>query len=690
MGYRLGIDTGGTFTDIALLDEKSGSFFVDKVPSTPHNPSEAVINGIHRILKKRGIDEKDIAYFIHGSTVATNALLEKKGAKTALITTKGFQDVLEIGRQSRPKLYDIRARNPEPLVSRQYRFEVDERVLFSGEVLTSLQEEQVRDIGIKMQNEGIEAVAVCLMNSYVNDTHEKMIKEILEEFTGFYVTISSEVLPEYKEYERTSTIVSNAYVMPKMQGYIKHLEDSLEEMEIPSELYVMQSNGGIIKAETAREVPVRTLLSGPAGGSVTGTLLTEMTQFENIITIDMGGTSLDTSLIKDGKAQHTTLSKVGEYPIKMPMVDMHTIGSGGGSLAWIDSGGALRVGPESASSNPGPVCYNLGGTELTVTDANVILGRLNPKYLLGGEMEINLDKARKLMEEKIAQPLGMSIEEAAIGILKVVNANIVRGIRVISLEKGHDPRDFSLVAFGGAGPGHAVDLGMEIGSKQVIIPRHPGVACAVGMLTADVRHDYVRTMVTTIAALDLNTLKAAVDDLWTESVDQLQHEGFSLDENIILQGYLDLRYIHQAYEISVPVDINNIGMKNIEDSIVRFHQMHESMYGFSREEEEVELVNIRLVATGKFEKVNFEGESNFSKGQAEAESDEKRKVFFDDQFISTPVYKRESLLEGEMIIGPAIIEQLDSTIVIYPLQEAALDAFGNLIIHLNNENEGVL
>lgn len=681
MNFRLGIDTGGTFTDIALLDERNGTFMVDKVPSTPHNPSEAVLKGMQRILKQRKIEEKEITYFIHGSTVATNALLERKGVKTALITTKGFKDILEIGRQSRPKLYDMRARHPEPLVPRQYRFEVEERILYNGEIKQALNEEQLRIIGEKIKESKIESVAVCLLNSYVNAKHEQKVKEILESIGGFYVTLSSEVLPEYKEYERTSTIVSNGYIMPKMEGYLKYLEDSLSNMEIPSDLYIMQSNGGIINAKTARDIPARTLLSGPAGGTVMGTVLADMTGYKNIITIDMGGTSLDTSLIKNGEAQYTTDAEVGGYPISLPMVEMHTIGSGGGSIAWIDSGGALRVGPQSAGSTPGPVCYDQGGTEITVTDANVILGRLNPEYLLGGEMKINVEKARHLINEKIARPLDMTIEEAAEGILKVVNANIVRGIRVISLEKGHDPRDFALVAFGGAGPGHAVDLGMEIGSKQVIIPRHPGVACSVGMLTADVRHDYVRTNVTTISELDMGLLYSIIEELKQEGTEQLENDGFIVGKNIDLQGYLDLRYIHQAYEISVPLDVTNVNTDDVNHSIQTFHRMHKSMYGFSRVEEEVELVNVRLVAKGVHDPISFQG--NNDQEESVATPINHRDVFFNNQFIRTPIYDRNQIITEQKVIGPAILEQMDTTIVIYPEQEAIQDKFGNVIVHIS-------
>src|SRR5699024_3575219 len=445
--YRIGIDTGGTFTDVSLIEENTGKSYITKVPSTPDNPSLAVLNGIKQITAEIGIKNEEISFFIHGTTVATNTMIEQKGAKTALLTTKGFTDVLQIVRQTRPKLYDFQARNTKPLVDRNIRIELDERVDVMGNIIKEIDENEVKTIAKKIKAEQIESLAICFINSYVNPDNEKKVKEILTEvIPEVSITLSYEVLPEFKEYERTSTTVANAYVLPKMKNYLAYLRKEISDMRIKSDLYVMQSNGGVINAETAIDIPVRTMLSGPAGGVLSGAMVAKNTQHKNIITIDMGGTSLDTALIENEVPQFTTLSEIDGKPIKVPMIEMHTIGSGGGSIAWIDTGGALKVGPHSAGANPGPVCYGNGGQEPTVSDANAILGRLNPKEILGGRMKLDVESAREIMYKKIAEPLGVTVEEAAEGILKVINANMVRGIRVISVEKEHDPRDISLMA----------------------------------------------------------------------------------------------------------------------------------------------------------------------------------------------------------------------------------------------------
>lgn len=682
MSYRLGVDTGGTFTDIALIHEQTGKVHVAKVPSTPHDPSEAVIHGVHEIVRKTGIDVADISFFIHGSTVATNALLERNGAKTALLTTRGFRDVLEIGRQSRPKLYDFKARKKPPLVPRDLRIEVTERIKASGEVLVPLDVQEVRITARRLKSEGVQSIAVCLINSYMNDSHEKLIRQTIEEeYPEAFVTLSCEVLPEFKEYERTSTVAANGYVLPKMKYYLNRLVGSLKETGVASDLYIMQSNGGIITSESAMHTPARTVLSGPAGGILAGLFIVETTPYKDLITIDMGGTSLDTALIEKGRPQYTTMSEIEGSPIKLPMIEMHTIGSGGGSIAWIDAGGALRVGPQSAGAMPGPVCYDKGGEEPTVTDANVILGRINPGYILDGKMKMNPEKARRVMKEKIADPLGLTVEEAAEGILKVVNANMIRGIRVISIEKGHDPRNFSLVAFGGAGPVHAVDIGAELGSKEIVIPPNPGITCAMGMLMADVRHDYVQTVLSNVAQLGLDEANAVIGQLASEAKKELAKEGFA-DGDIRLQVALDLRYLRQAYEIDVPVEGLALTPELVERAVRDFHVLHNKVYGFSREEETVELVNIRLTAIGAIPKISFDKTGNGVR--AELKPVQARNVFFGGRFVETPVYNRSGLGAETVVEGPAVVEQLDSTIVVYPGQRAVTDAFGNLIIHLRH------
>lgn len=683
--YRIGIDTGGTFTDVSLIEESSGKSYITKVPSTPANPSVAVRNGIEQITKKVGIKNEEISFFIHGTTVATNAMLEQKGAKTALLTTKGFKDVLQIGRQTRPKLYDFQARNSKPLVDRNWRFELDERIDVMGNIVKQVDEEEVKQIATILLEEEIDSLAICFINSYVNESNEKRVKELLREMApDLSITLSCEVLPEFKEYERTSTTVANAYVLPKMKNYLTHLRKEIKEKKINSDLYVMQSNGGVINAETAINIPVRTMLSGPAGGVLSGEMVAKNTSHKNIITIDMGGTSLDTALIENEVPQFTTISEIDGKPIKIPMIEMHTIGSGGGSIAWIDAGGALKVGPHSAGATPGPVCYGNGGKEPTVSDANAILGRLNPEEILGGSMKLDVASARKIMKEKIANPLGVTVEEAAEGILKVINANMVRGIRVISVEKGHDPRNFSLMAFGGAGPLHAVDIAKDLNSKNVIIPPNPGIECAKGMLTADVRHDYVQTYTNRFHTVQIKELNNAFSILIERATEELKKEGFD-HTSIELQTSLDLRYLNQAYEISVPVQALHIKSEDLEKSASLFHHLHEKIYGFSREEEQLELINIRLIAKGLIKEVKVAHKSLDRLNEVKAVSS--RDVYFNGAFHSTPIYERESMMVHSVIKGPAVIEQLDSTIIIHPEQSAKVDNMGNLIIHIQNEDE---
>jgi N-methylhydantoinase A len=571
------------------------------------------------------------------------------------------------------------------------RFELDERIDAKGNVLKDVDEEELKELAKVLKENGIESLAVSLINSYVNPEHEEKVRQVLAKWVPeISITLSCDILPEFKEYERTSTSVANTYVLPKMETYLTHLDDSIRELDIPSELYIMQSNGGVIGAQQAIQMPVRTMLSGPAGGVLAGAMVAKETGYKNIITIDMGGTSLDTALIENEQPQYTTMSEIDGKPIKVPMVEMHTIGSGGGSIAWIDAGGALRVGPQSAGADPGPVCYGKGGTEPTVSDANVILGRLNPDSILGGKMKMDVESARKVMKEKIADPLGITVEEAAEGVLKVINANMVRGIRVISIEKGHDPRNFSLMAFGGAGPLHAVDIANELGSKEVIIPPSPGIACAMGMLMADVRHDYVQTYSTKLSDFRFDEANRIIDGLKDVAIRDLEKEGFS-GEDIRLEASLDLRYVHQAYEITVPLNVTELTKRSLAEATTLFHEMHEKIYGFKRESEELELINIRLVGTGVIKELKTE--SAEEAGQDQVEKIGERQIYFGDAYQNTPIYDRNSLKADTTIAGPAVIEQLDSTIIVHPNQEAVTDRFGNLIIDLadrtGNEREDV-
>ena len=675
---RLGVDTGGTFTDLCLVDEAGGQVRVAKVSSTPHDPAEAVINGINQLVERGELTPEQIGFLIHGTTVATNALLESKGAPTALITTQGFEDVLLIGRQSRPKLYDFWAQRPKPIVPRSRCYGIPERVLHDGRVLRPLDEDAVIKALTDIKARGIGSIAVCLIHSYANPAHEARIKELAAQIhPQAMVTISSEVLPEYREYERMSTICINAYVMPKVNTYVAHLQDMLADMGVGSELYIMQSNGGVITAATARQSSARTALSGPAGGVLTGVLLAQKLNQPNQITIDIGGTSSDICLIDSGRPNITTETDIEGYPIKLPMIDINTIGAGGGSIAWIDPGGALRVGPESAGAAPGPVCYGRGGQVPTVTDANVILGRINPDYLLGGRMEVDLESAKRAVHKAIAEPLGLDLMTAAAGIIEVINANMIRGIRRVSVERGYDPRDFALVPFGGAGPLHGVELARALNMTTIIVPTHPGIASAVGMLTADVRHDYVQTFIAPIAEADLARLGGIFADMEAKGAAQLESEGFTGPARRLSRS-ADLRYAGQSYELSLELPGGELTPGVMLELTQAFHKRHEQAYGYARKEASVELVNLRLTALGLLPQA--QGEEVWPAGDAEPEPIAMRQVYFDGGLKDTPVYNRVRIFQGKRISGPAVVEQLDSTIVIPPGYLAYIEPGGNMII----------
>ncbi len=676
--YRLGVDTGGTFTDLCVYDESEHKITVAKVPSTPADPSQAVISGLQNLIKNRSVSPHLISFLIHGTTVATNALLEGKGAPTALITTEGFEDVILIGRQSRPKLYDFWAQRPTPIVPRSLCYGAQERILYTGEILRPLDKSQIEAIVADIKMKGVASIAVCLINSYTNPAHENQIKSIIAAvYPEAFVTVSAEVLPEFREYERISTICINAYVMPKVNAYIGHLEQKLTELNISSDLYIMQSNGGTITAQSARRSSARTALSGPAGGALTGVYLSDRLNEPDVITIDMGGTSSDICLIDKGQPRLTTEADIEGYPIKLPMIDINTIGAGGGSIAWIDDGGALRVGPQSAGADPGPVCYGRGGKEPTVTDANAILGRINPAYLLGGEMAMYLDQAKEVMALKIAEPLGISLAQAAAGIISVVNANMIRGIRRVSVERGYDPRDFVLVAFGGAGPLHGVELAKALNMTRIIVPVHPGIASAFGMLSADVRHDYVRTMIQRLDQIELPGLQALYIEMENQGASQLSKEGF-LKSQIELLRRADMRYVGQSYELTIDLDGESMDEAVRKDLENRFHQIHAKAYGYARQGEQIELVNLRLIALGKLPQSDLV--ESWPQTDAPPKPIDWREVHFDGQNYRTPIYQRDQIGQGHVLAGPTIIEQLDSTTVIPPGYRGSIEAFGNMLI----------
>ena len=680
MAYRLGVDVGGTFTDLVLHEVETNRLEFAKTPSTPANQSEGVTTGTLQLVNRLGISPEAIAFFIHGTTVATNTLLERKGARTALIVTKGFRDVLQIGRQDRPDLYDWRIRRPEPIVPRRLRFEVTERVLHTGEVIEPVSDADVAEVVQSLKDEEVEAVAVCLLHSYAHPDHEQQVgNAIREALPDVTLSISSEVVPEFKEYERMSTAAINAFVAPVMSRYLRDLQSSITEQGIDSGLHIMQSNGGTMGADTAVEKPVHTILSGPAAGVIGSVGLAAQAGESNTISVDMGGTSFDVCLSYQGEVRRTQDSEIERLPIKVPMVDIHTLGAGGGSIAWIDPGGAMRVGPQSAGADPGPACYGQGGTEATVTDANLLLGRLSPDAFLGGRMKLDVDLARKAVQERIAGPLDLGLEEAAEGIVRVVNAGMIKGIRVVSVAKGYDPREFTLVTFGGAGPVHAAELAAELDIPRVLVPIAPGVTSAMGLLMADLRHDLVRTVLMSSADAKASDLGETYADLETEALAQMDREGVPSDE-VALVRTADVRYLGQGYELEVPVSGGAVTDSELDAVYGRFHDAHTRAYGHASPDRPLEVVNLRTTALVKLpqprlEKADLVGDANPDRARRES-----RDVVFHNKSISTTVYDRTKLIAGDSLEGPAIVEQLDSTTVVWPEQTANVDQYGNLVL----------
>jgi N-methylhydantoinase A len=679
MTFVLGVDVGGTFTDLALFEQETGELTLVKVPSTPADPSDGVIHGLQQLIERHDILPQSIDFLIHGTTVATNAVLEGKGVPTALLATEGFGDILDIVRQDRPRLYDWRVMRPPPLVPRSQRWEVRERTLYDGQAALELDEDQVRQIIADVEHRGIRSIAVCYLHAYANPAHEQRTGELIAEgYPGASVSLSSEVLPEIKEYERTSTTVMNAAVMPIVERYLNRLSQATAEIGVASGLHVMQSNGGIMTAETAGRKSVNTIVSGLAGGVLGGVTLAQEAGLENVITIDMGGTSFDISLAYRGRIRFTRESEIGGHAITVPMIDIHTLGAGGGSIAWIDAGGALQVGPQSAGAEPGPACYGRGGKRPTVTDANLILGRLNPHHLLGGAVPLRLDLARRAIWRHVADPLGLSLEVAAEGIVRIVNANMLKGIRVVSVERGYDPREFTVIAFGGGGPVHAAELARELGAKTVMVPVAPGITSAMGLLMADFRHDYTRTFLQTTDALDLEELNEAFEVLEGQATAQLLSERVPAKDILLLRS-VEMRYRGQGHNLEVPVPSGDLDEESIQAINGAFHRQHQTTYGYGQPEEITEFVNLRLAGIGRLPKPHQRRIASNGQDPGLALVG-RRQVYFAGHWHETPIYGRDLLRAGHRLEGPAIVEQLDSTTVILPGQQAEIDAQGNILV----------
>lgn len=674
--YRIGFDVGGTFTDFTLLDEGTGAVHYFKVPSTPHDPSEAIGNGLAHLVQAFALDPAAVRHLGHGTTVATNLVIERKGARTGLITTRGFRDVLEIGRQTRPHLYDYDVVRPTPLVPRELRIEVDERVMSDGSVRVPLNEAQVEAAARALLAAGVDAVVICFLHSYRRPEHERRAREIVQRvLPSAYISVSSDVLPEFREFERMSTTVLNAYMGPRMGTYLERLLGRVRGLDIGAELDTVHSNGGLMSVATAREVPVRTCVSGPAAGVIGAAEIGRAAGYPNLVTFDVGGTSTDVSVVVRGKPLFASDRLVADYPVKTPMVDIHVIGAGGGSIASIDDAGALKVGPRSAGANPGPVAYQLGGTEPTITDANIVLGRLDPVALLEGRLPVDAAAARKAIESKIAKPLGLSVEEAAFGILRIANANMSRAIRSVSTERGHDIREFALFAYGGAGPLHACDLAKDCGIREVIFPLEPGTLCARGILLSDISMDFVRSELSIADAASWARACATLEDMRGEAAAWLDREGVAEADREV-RMLIDARYDGQNFEVSVPLE--RLDRDGLQSMIERFRCQHVQEYGYDVSGRPTEIVNCRVQAIGRIAKMRH-GAPLPTPGVDRIKG--RRKVYFgaDSGWLETDIYRRGQLAVDEELMGPAIVEEMSSTLVLQPGQRLRVDRLGNLI-----------
>jgi N-methylhydantoinase A len=675
---RIGVDVGGSFTDFVLSDTEKAEFRFFKVSSTPHDPSIAIAEGVKEMLRIFDADPAEVGFFGHGTTVATNMIIERRGVATGLITTRGFRDVLAIGRQTRPALFDYSVVKPPALVDRYRRLEVDERVNAKGDVTSPLNEEQMADVVRKLKDLDVESVAISFLHSYRNPKHEQLVKEAVQKLMPeAYVSISSDVLPEFREYERTSTTVLNAYVGPPMKNYLARLKGRVKEVGVPVEPLTVHSNGGLLSLKSVEELPVLTCLSGPAAGVVGAAAVGGAAGFENLITFDVGGTSTDVSLIENGRPKFTPNRTVAGYPAKVPMVDIHVIGAGGGSIASVDDARGLKVGPRSAGAVPGPVAYGKGGTEPTLTDANICLRRLNPVALLEGRMPVDRERAVAAIRERIAEPLGISVEDAAYGMLQIATANMSRAIRAISTEHGHDLAQFTLMAFGGAGPLHASEVARECGLPRVFIPVEPGTMCARGALVSNVSRDFVRTL-----------LAPAKDSTWLDVcklAEQLRQDGLEwLDGEKITPAdrrftvSIDARYVGQNYDISV--ERPEVSADGLEAFLQAFQNAHKDQYGYAIEDRDVEIVNCRVKAIGVVP--NGALTTPVSGGTLASALIESRSVYFGPQsgWLGTNVYRRSVLPVDEPVFGPAIIEEMSSTTVVLLGQTAQRDRHGNIVI----------
>jgi N-methylhydantoinase A/oxoprolinase/acetone carboxylase beta subunit len=687
---RVGIDVGGTFTDLMLVDDARGRVAVHKVPSSPADPSLATMAGLRELCELADVGISAIDQLLHGTTVATNIVLERNGSRTGMITTRGFRDLIYIGRHRRPKTFSIYQDLPwrEPtLVERRLRLPVTERMVPPGEVRTALDEDEVREAVRRLRDEGVEAVCVCFLFSFLNPAHEDRVKEMLEEeFPEAHLSISHEVTPQHREYERFATAALNAYIGPKTSRYLRRMNDSLHELAPGSDFHLMSSNGGTLTVDGAAERPTQLLMSGPVAGIIGGIAVGRSAGFDSVITLDVGGTSADIGVAPSGqlRMKHLYDTNLGGYDVMVSMADLDTIGAGGGSIARIDAGGLLRVGPQSAGADPGPVCYGAGGTEPTATDAQAALGRLRPQARLAGRLELDVAAAEEAVGALGAQ-LGMAVEEAALGVTQIVTQNMVNAISINSVQRGFDPRDFSLVAFGGGGPLYAVDIARELSIPRVIVPLHPGITSAMGLLASDLKYETQRTVMLEAASADPATIEAAFRELEAEGRERLEADGIG-QEARVFQRLADCRYVGQAYELLVTLPPGPVDADGIRRLAEEFEAAHEREFFYRFEDTPVQIVHLRSYAVGVMPELRAE---HLEQGAAAVPDDaflDRHAVLFADGAEharhDTPFYDRTRLLAGNVISGPAVIEQLDSTTVLPPGVTAAVRPDGTIVIDI--------
>jgi N-methylhydantoinase A len=676
MSWVVGVDVGGTFTDFCLFNRATSQVVVHKVPSTPEDPSRAILDGLASVKARHGIRSDDISHFAHGTTVATNALIQRTGGRVAMITTAGFRDLIEIGRQVRPRIYDLKADAPEPLVRRQLRFEVRERIGPRGEVITPLSREEIDRVVEMIAASDVDCCAICLLFSFLNGDHERRIAAALRKRRPeLHVSVSSEVQPEFREYERFSTTVLNSFLQPKVTGYLQSLKRALAVEAQRATIGISQSAGGLMDIGRASELPIRMALSGPAAG-VVGAVAVAAQSFErNLITLDIGGTSTDVCLIEDGVASMTYGRDIADFPVRLPAIDIHTVGAGGGSIAFVGPDGLLKVGPASAGAVPGPACYRRGGTTPTVSDVNVLLGRL-PESLVGGGMTLDRAAAAGAVQQ-LAGSLGLGLHETALGILRIVTSNIVRAIRVVSIERGYDPRDFSLMSFGGAGGLHAVDVARELAIRKVLVPHSPGILCAEGVALSDIKEGFVATCRTPLNG-DLRPVNAVLERLFAAA--RAWFETVATEGELETVASLEMRYVGQNYELAVALEGGRVDIPDATTLQKRFTEEHQARYGHFDEAAPIEIVNVRLIS-----RVVGQSLARLRYRPAVTSDDDRvADVWFDSSGpTTTKVHARGALASGRIIPGPAIITQFDATTLVPPLCTATIDDAYNIVIEVS-------